>query len=230
MSEEKILIPGTLRGYRVWGVEVPRKGGAVKLHPVHQNVGTAWKPGENVATCASWTEEHATPDQNCTCGFYASYTMNGLLTGTVRVVGVVEGYGRVMLHETGFRAEKMVIKAVQMYDPTWTLSRYPGVKRYFQKHDMLADFPPPDPKHIPSMFGPEVGVSWPVGPSIDDINVAVKQFVQRYQQHIESIAVEISGGGWNASPLQHTHLHIVHPVSGASFNFNKVRSFWINNG
>ena len=230
MSEEKILIPGTLRGYRVWNVYgAKRKDGAIKLHPVHQNAHTAWEPGENVAKC-SGAFGHTAPGENCTCGFYASYTMNGLMSGPGYVVGVVEGYGRVILHERGFRAEKMVIKAVQMYYPTWTLLRYPGVKRYFQKADMLADFPPPDPRQIPSMFGPEVGVSWPVGPSAEDVRVAVQQFVQRYQQHIQSVTVEISGSSWDIGPVQHTHIEIVHPVSGANFNFNQVSSVWINNG
>jgi hypothetical protein len=222
MSEEKILIPGTLRGYRVWSVFPKRKGGAVKLHPVHQNAHTAWEPGENVAKC-SGAMNHSAPGESCTCGFYASYTMGGLISGPGYVVGVVEGYGRVFLHETGFRAEKMAIKAVWMPQPTWTLTRYPGVKRYFQRRDMLADFPPPDPKQIPSMFGPEVGVSWPVGPSMDDIGVAVRQFVQRYQQHLLQLAtVQIPGGNW------HMYARITHPISGNTWSWDGTN--WSSNG
>ena len=64
----------------------------------------------------------AVPAEKCNCGFYANWTVSGMLECANRdeggfalysslpfAVGLVEAYGKVVVHEYGFRAEYMRI-------------------------------------------------------------------------------------------------------------------------
>ena len=100
-------------GYRVW-TTLP---GLLSLRS-HHAVYT-WKPGENVATYGdAWiglspSSEHPVipcTEYNCPCGFWAydtpEHALNGSQASHKNVLGVVLGYGRVLLGESGWRAEK----------------------------------------------------------------------------------------------------------------------------
>ena len=102
-------------GYRVW-TTLP---GLLTLRSHHATY--TWKPGENVATYKGdeWagTSGHTGPipctSHNCPCGFWAYDTPENALNGSQanhkNVLGIVLGYGRVLLAETGWRAEKAKI-------------------------------------------------------------------------------------------------------------------------
>lgn len=99
-------------GYRVW-TTLP---GLLTLRSHHATY--TWKPGENVATYKGdeWagTSGHTGPipctSYSCPCGFWAYDTPENALNGSQashkNVLGIVLGYGRVLLAETGWRAEK----------------------------------------------------------------------------------------------------------------------------
>ncbi len=64
---------------------------------------------------------HPAPTNDCVCGFYANWTLadmiesansdqaNAILGYSFLGIGLVEAFGRVILHERGFRAEYMQI-------------------------------------------------------------------------------------------------------------------------
>jgi hypothetical protein len=88
-------------GYRAWRV---RDG---KLMGVHYPV--PWQPGEPLsATCGS-RRDHAAPGEGCTCGIHATRDEEGLrlnyLFGMPAVYGSVKLWGKVVVHERGYRAE-----------------------------------------------------------------------------------------------------------------------------
>ena len=168
---ELLTIPGTLRGYRAWS---PRgvMGSRVDLHPLYARPGvSAWVDGENVATCnlLRITFERATapvhttpaPQWDCRCGFYARYEPTQSANGT-DVLGVIEAYGRVILGERGFRAEKARILGLT-HSWGWVTRHlqdtYPQAQFFPTLEEMLEAFPPP--ADVENMFGPEVAQEWP---------------------------------------------------------------------
>lgn len=78
-----------------------------------------YKPGQK-AVCGGYNgfnfahrsgEGHAAPLKSCSCGYYAHHTLENLLTisgnyrGSGMVLGLVQASGRIIEHDTGFRAE-----------------------------------------------------------------------------------------------------------------------------
>lgn len=61
---------------------------------------------------------HTAPDEHCTCGFYAFWKADEepQVTGTHPVLGVIEGYGRTLIGDRGFRCEKA--RVVALHIPT----------------------------------------------------------------------------------------------------------------
>lgn len=100
---------GSVRGVRAFGVDP-----LGRLHGVTYK--QVWRPGENLADCKGMNgaKEHALLD--CSCGFYAYNSNSSDYETGDRVAGVVEGYGKTVLTEKGFRASKARI--VALYDPT----------------------------------------------------------------------------------------------------------------
>lgn len=115
-------------GYRAWVFSM-NDG---KLYPANQRgwAYTVWAAGENVAQCVKepWQiyssplapeVPHAAPGRDCRCGFYATADW-GAIQGSphefigqvVNVAGVIEGYGRVIVHETSWRSEKARVTAL----------------------------------------------------------------------------------------------------------------------
>lgn len=92
--------------------------------------GSAWTPGENVATCTVRhggqildphpvnPPGHRPPHERCGCGFWAYWTaastfaqgMQG--TADTEVTGVIEGYGLTLIGANGFRCEKARILGI----------------------------------------------------------------------------------------------------------------------
>jgi hypothetical protein len=112
------LALGEVYGLRVWKVD---KYG--RLRARHVETAKPWRPGVNVAKCHAvfgiGTEAHESPDEKCTCGFYAYTEPDHIelqLTGRGQgpfIMGVVKATGRTLLGTQGFRSEKAEIVALQ---------------------------------------------------------------------------------------------------------------------
>lgn len=126
-----------------------------------------YKPGVNVAMCdphmntvngvalCHTEEEHPRP--GCHCGFYATHNgypwdyMNRLVLGSVKATG------KIMLGDTGFRAQKLEIEAIacgfdtppdMVKDALGEWAKFYGVPCFWDPHELLEAFPPQDLSHI----------------------------------------------------------------------------------
>ena len=102
-----------LIGFRDWRVRVE----PLRLTGVIHAVG--WPLDDVVATCRvveglhSWDALHGAPRADCTCGLYGRHELAEVPKAIplahhiygVRVIGAVVGWGRMVIHERGWRAE-----------------------------------------------------------------------------------------------------------------------------
>jgi hypothetical protein len=122
------------------------------LLPLYSN--RAWYDGTNTATCAPPTgdepvAEHAVPDPECECGFYAYGSERAARANRHcrYVQAVVSCWGGVVAGTQGVRAEHARIDAIWLHPnvPTWTrrrvASRYPSARVYTDRAAMLAEYP-----------------------------------------------------------------------------------------
>lgn len=72
-----------------------------------------WEPGVNTASCNAYgardsaPDDHRAPMEDCSCGFWAYWNVNSApVQGDRLVMGVVEGYGKTLIGDKGFRCEK----------------------------------------------------------------------------------------------------------------------------
>ncbi len=87
-----------------------------------------WVPGDNLATCPRGM--HPAPKAGCGCGLYAHYELEtvpqsvnfGGNNGGI-MVGAVAGWGRVILHPDGWRAEYAKVIALFRQGPADALAR-----------------------------------------------------------------------------------------------------------
>ncbi|MQA75978.1 MAG: hypothetical protein GEU88_16870 [Solirubrobacterales bacterium] len=109
------LIAGRIHGIRVWRLDWA--GGDARLRGFNA---CAWESDgrATVAECAGrWHagNPHAAPDPQCACGLYATHPHSAEVALALldeeepprlsSIAGVVEAWGRVELHEDGFRAQ-----------------------------------------------------------------------------------------------------------------------------
>lgn len=133
------LVPGTLRGYREWTVQISMVLASLSATTVWDSetisavcrqpgsggwsVAPAPGPGWHPVTTAKRPdigEGHDAPAAGCTCGVYACHSPADEQTGRgasvlrpgARIFGVIESWGRVELGARGFRAQHARIKAV----------------------------------------------------------------------------------------------------------------------
>lgn len=91
---------GYVVGWRAWRVLPPG-------YLVDMNMRSVWEPGEALpAFCfaSSARNWHLAPVVNCVCGYYA-YTYPGPARRHGMLYGPVALWGRVITHDTGYRAE-----------------------------------------------------------------------------------------------------------------------------
>lgn len=115
-DSEPPTFPECVIGYRGWTIDE-----RAQLRPVTK-VSRPWKPGVNVAICKPsgailgevYPFPHQAPHESCRCGLYAfhdvppiygSYPRDYETQNVVPVVGAVAAFGRLEVHEDGFRAE-----------------------------------------------------------------------------------------------------------------------------
>ena len=90
-------------------------------------VSDGWLPGQNDAACSRGL--HPAPEKGCGCGLYAHYSLEDLSksvhwgddSGTI--VGAVAGWGRVILHPDGWRAQYAHVLALFRQGPAAALER-----------------------------------------------------------------------------------------------------------
>lgn len=160
------LALGTVRGLRAW--RIGHEGTLESVTYSHK-----WTPGENVVDtpCGcqpealegeGWEErsERAKPWRldghdfaTSKCGFYAYMTTKAnYWYADMPVLGVVEGYGEVVIGKKGFRAKKARIVAlcIEPVDGIWNLdefvvrrirANYPDVPMFESRMAMLQEFP-----------------------------------------------------------------------------------------
>jgi hypothetical protein len=96
---------GALLGWRAFDLTTPVRGRALLTSPY---LGTPWHTPVETATCR--LRRHRAPDPGCNCGIYATLDLD-LAVSKVRspqsagVVALARGWGRVAIHEEGWRAE-----------------------------------------------------------------------------------------------------------------------------
>ena len=107
---------GTVRGVRYWNViwNVMQSG------QLKGNAGGIWLPGENTATCLTYADHKPPVTVGCGCGFWAYWSPAAAGEACVRkdpqaqAVGVIEGYGKTVIGDMGFRSAKARILAVAL--------------------------------------------------------------------------------------------------------------------
>lgn len=172
-APEKETFPGTVIGYRAFGVRVYAPDPpAVQylLHPVGRLNMPSWTPGWNQAECAEhrdWGKivgHGLPPSRHCGCGFWSFYDPSNLHPGvrfsiSQDVGAVIEGAGRVYLHTKGFRAERARVKALFALrnvsrDVGPAVAAAYGVDFYHSRGFAEKVFPPTNPKDFGIM--PEI--------------------------------------------------------------------------
>jgi len=98
------LLPGTLYGLRTWRVVAP--DGRRELAGPYQH--TPWPAGEPVRAVCVHGGDHPAPAPGCQCGVHGLHprpkSARRVLAGRGEIPGVVQAWGDVEVHETGFRA------------------------------------------------------------------------------------------------------------------------------
>ena len=67
---------------------------------------------------------HLAPDVNCTCGIYATFSLD-VIAGYVRqapILGLVQGFGHTVPHDDGFRAQSVQIACLFAIAEEFTVS------------------------------------------------------------------------------------------------------------
>ena len=107
---EHQVIPGALRGYRVWRFQEDLLMAA--------NWPLFWLPGKYTALCTRILAPHAhgseepSPVKDCTCGIYARHRPEDVNVTLGPIMGTIKAYGHVILGTEGFRAQYAEIEAI----------------------------------------------------------------------------------------------------------------------
>ena len=168
------LVMGSVTGVRWWKVHPGGLAGAYghiwchgrnearcgKSHPNRWPHNVTWINGEPVALEQPDrpNEENHVPGDHCECGFWAYWDLKENFfsydNGHILVCGIIEGTGRVLIGERGFRSQYAEITALHVEFPweqelqsLWapalnTLKQqYPDTRFYTDPARMLADHP-----------------------------------------------------------------------------------------
>lgn len=156
------LVPEAMRGYRFWRYE----RGATRIKGQYNGEWERLKPLEAACKANTYTYlggfqededlNHEVPSENCTCGIYARYVIDGHITNpslvwnALYIVGSIKATGKTLLGSRGFRTAKAEIEAfvdIGLNYPeddkfTKVLAENYGVPFYEDPKKFLEDFPP----------------------------------------------------------------------------------------
>lgn len=165
---ETTMVPGTLRGYRVWRL-TPYGLGSVSF--------TSYVWGRNEqARCAHGSAplDHRAPVSGCTCGLYAKHTLEAVeyeFDSDNLMYGSIKAHGRIILGDHGFRAEHAEIEALLWYGQPMSfrltddelLKILSSVPFYTSRKKFLKDYPPISVDHLLPEKAPTTdrGMGWP---------------------------------------------------------------------
>lgn len=91
-------------GFRCWKARLTN--GRVRLTSVYKDA--PWDAHRPIDAVCDLRTKHAAPSLRCSCGLYACYSLREAVLqgfGAEVVFGAVIGWGRVFLHENGWRAQ-----------------------------------------------------------------------------------------------------------------------------
>jgi hypothetical protein len=117
---------GSVTGYRWWALPRPDgpAGGSWEPGELRGMHGT-WGPGLLTARCigdlTGGAPEHgpaAVPEDTCSCGFWGYWEVppRHSMGAMLPVLGVIEGTGKTLIGETGFRCAQAKIRALHLPD------------------------------------------------------------------------------------------------------------------
>jgi len=164
---ETTMVPGTLRGYRVWRL-TPHGLGSVSF------TSYVWKRTERARCAHGYTSVgHHAPVSGCTCGIYAKHTLEAVEYefGTSSLMyGSIKAHGRIILSDYGFKAEHAEIEAllwhgqpIRYVDPEGDLATaLNSVPFYTDRGKFLKDYPPISVDHLLPEKAPSNRSMWPV--------------------------------------------------------------------
>ena len=115
MSGEAPLFPGVVHGIRSWRIRPERR-----LTGILRGRDHVWASGGRASRAGCLSAFHAAPHPGCACGLYAFHPFMELPPWASRtdldtVTGVVEAWGRLELHRSGFRAGRA--RPVMLFEP-----------------------------------------------------------------------------------------------------------------
>lgn len=124
-------------GYRIWFL---RQDGLRSMSRNHR-----WEAGKNVAECrprqtladhASY-RRHTAPREECECGFYGWHEVEELdpRDGT-RVLGAFRAWGRIAVHNDGFRAQYAEPVVLSIPEATMTISQVHRMDRVAREYGL----------------------------------------------------------------------------------------------
>lgn len=121
MSDDKTVVPGFIRGYRIWSQGVVNRADEI-FDPFLHGVAHPrnWPPGEVMEAGCEYdpTNPCSPPNPHCRCGLYAKYLPQNLHGSFIksnlspRIPGIIDAWGNTILATAGFRAQKAVIRAL----------------------------------------------------------------------------------------------------------------------
>lgn len=153
---------GSVTGYRWWALPRPDAGAAGWSPGGLRGMHASWADGTVTARCigdlTGGAPEHDPADvpwEPCSCGFWAYWELppQHSMGGMLPVTGVIEGSGKVLIGETGFRCAQARIRALHLPDAglgpdrhaaaeAWLELAYPHATLYRVLSAMTREYPP----------------------------------------------------------------------------------------
>jgi hypothetical protein len=163
-------IQGSIRGIRRFVVP---SNGELRSPLTH----TLWKDGENTALCYNPLNRKpkcSNPIQeSCTCGFYGLFTIPSS-TATISCLGIIEGFGKVILAHAGFRCSRARIVALVL--PTPRIQN----RRVFRELELYSE-------KAPSRFIKKRLIKkYPGAKVFTSVEAALEEFPLNYQPYISA--------------------------------------------
>lgn len=160
----RLLVPGSLRGYRTWRLRRRRcvdgqlpMTSITRRRVVWTPVLTARCTPRDVDRLAEPTIEvdHRAPARGCTCGIYAWYASDDSAMLPGHAFGVIDATGAVLMGDRGFRAEHARVVAVATRNRRLASAcQRAGIAVFTRKRDLVRAYPPDDVSALLGVVAP----------------------------------------------------------------------------